>query len=69
MFIRSEHRRAKTEAAMIVYLIALALQVFIWFAFYRIAGYSDVTVSLACGLTLARRGSWVRLNLSPGRSD
>jgi membrane protease YdiL (CAAX protease family) len=37
---------------MIVYLAALALQVFIWFAFYGIVGYSDVTMSIACGLTL-----------------
>jgi len=68
MFIRSEHRRAKTEAAMIVYLIALALQVFIWFALYRIAGYSDVTVNLACGLTLMLGvAAAVRLNLRPGQ--
>lgn len=49
---RSEHRRTNTQAAMIVYLVALALQVFIWFAFYRIAGYSDITMNIACGLTL-----------------
>lgn len=52
MFDRLERRPPNVRAAAIVYLIALVLQGLIWFVFYEVAGYSDATVSVACGLTL-----------------
>lgn len=65
MLIRSERRHVAPQAAIIAYLGALALQVLIWFVFYRIAGYSNVTMNIACALTLALgvvAAAWLQLS-------